>query len=183
MNADLLIQELTEQTRRIQARAEQLRTYEIATLTRRPAPASWNILECVEHLNRYGNYYLPQIDANIRRSRSGHEAKFRSGLLGGYFAKSMLPKEKLNKMRTFREMDTLHTALDKTAIDRFIEQQNTFIELLERAKHVSLNAVKIESSFSRFIRMKLGDVLQFYINHILRHLQQIDNILASDTNA
>jgi hypothetical protein len=58
---------------------------------------SWSILECIEHLNRYGNFYIPEIRTKIAASKYAPEAIFSSGILGEYFASSMLPKEKLKK--------------------------------------------------------------------------------------
>jgi hypothetical protein len=35
----------------------------------------------------------------------------------------MLPKEKLNKMKTFKDKNPLNAVLDKTVINKFIDQQ------------------------------------------------------------
>ena len=107
------------------------------------------------------------------------DLEFRSGMLGGYFAKSMLPKEKLNKMKTFKDKNPLNAKLDTTVIDKFINQQIKLLELLSQSRKHSLNKVKIETSISSFIRLKLGDTFQFFINHMLRHMSQIKKIQAA----
>ncbi len=145
-------------------------------LCKRENPDSWNILECLEHLNLYGRFYLPQIEAKIRNSGTRPDPEFRSGLLGNYFAKSMLPKQKLNKMKTFKDKNPLNTSLNKSVIDQFLKQQFQLLELINQAANVSLNQIKIPVSFSRFIQLKLGDTFQFLVNHNLRHLQQIERI-------
>jgi len=149
----------------------------------RENPHSWNILECLEHLNLYGDFYLPQIAHKIKHSNTKSETHFKSGILGNYFAKSMLPKEKLNKMKTFKDKNPLHSNLDPTVMDKFIAQQNTLLDLLHQAKNVSLNKVKIETSLSSLIKIKLGDTFQFFINHIIRHLKQIEKIQIALKNA
>ena len=95
----------------------------------------------------------------------------------------MLPKEKLNKMKTFKDKNPLHSNLDPTVMDKFIAQQNTLLDLLHQAKNVSLNKVKIETSLSSLIKIKLGDTFQFFINHIIRHLKQIEKIQIALKNA
>jgi len=176
MNAALFIQQCIEQTRQIINQVEKLKSYDLATLTWRANPTSWSILECLEHLNLYGNFYLPQIEDKIKKSNTKNELEFKSGLLGNYFAKSMLPKEKLNKMKTFKDKNPLHAQLDKGVIDIFLSQQIRLLDLLNRSNNISLNKVKIETSISSIIKIKLGDTFQFLINHMIRHLKQIENI-------
>ena len=83
---------------------------------------------------------------------------------------------KINKMKTFKDKNPLNASLDKATIERFINQQTLLIELLSQSKKVNLNKIKIPTSISNLIKLKLGDVFQFYINHILRHLAQIEKI-------
>jgi len=43
--------------------------------------------------------------------------------------------------------------------------------------------VKVQTSISSFIKLKLGDTFQFFINHIIRHVKQIDRIQTAMKNA
>jgi hypothetical protein len=176
MQTEILTHTLIRQTHAILSQIRKIKQLNTDLLTWRAHEDSWNILECLEHLNRYGDYYLPAMEQKIHSSSSQHDPIFKSGLLGGYFAKSMLPKKKLNKMKTFSDKNPLHAPLDVTVIDKSIAQQVQLLGLLNKSKHVSLNKIKIETSISRFIRLKLGDTFQFYINHIRRHMQQIEKI-------
>jgi hypothetical protein len=103
---------------------------------------------------------------------------FKSGFLGNYFAKSMLPKEKLNKMKTFKDKNPLNANLDKSVIDKFLNQQMKLLDLLSLSRNVNLNTVKIKISITKLFKLKLGDTFQFYINHIIRHVKQIERIEA-----
>jgi hypothetical protein len=176
MNAQNLIQQLIEQTRQAINQAERLKGQELSHLTWRPAPQSWNTLECLEHLNLYGDFYLPAIEKAMRQSNTQHEATFKPGWLGNYFAESMMPKTQLNKMSTFKDKNPLNAPLNTPVIDKFISQQLKMIELLNQANGVSLNKIKIGTTLSSLIRIKLGDTFRFIINHNIRHLQQITNI-------
>jgi hypothetical protein len=183
MQSEKLIQTLLEQTNQIINRAEKLKTYDLNTLTWKENETSWSILECLEHLNLYGDFYLPQIENTILNSTTQPGIEFKSGFLGGYFAESMLPKEKLNKMKTFKDKNPLNANLDKTVIDRFLNQQIKLLELLTHSRNVSLSKVKINTSISSLIKLKLGDTFQFFINHIIRHLKQIDTIHSKVINS
>jgi hypothetical protein len=177
MQSEKLIQLLLEQTRQIINQVERLKTNDLQTLTWKENKTSWSVLECLEHMNLYGDFYLPQIESKIKNSTTKTDLEFKSGILGNYFAKSMLPKEKLNKMKTFKDKNPLNANLDKTVIDKFLNQQIKLLDLLNQSRNVSLNKVKIPISISSLIKLKLGDTFQFLINHILRHLKQIDRII------
>ena len=178
MHSEKLIQSLLEQTRLIINHSEKLKTYDVHTLTWKNKEDSWNILECLEHLNLYGDFYLPAIESKIKNSNTNPELDFKSGLLGNYFIKSMLPKGKLNKMNTFKDKNPLNAILDISVIKKFNKQQVKLLDLLNKSRSVSLNKVRIDTSISSLIKLKLGDTFQFYINHIIRHLNQIDRILS-----
>jgi len=183
MQSEKLIQTLLEQTRQIINQIEKLKSYDLNTLTWKENEISWSILECLEHLNLYGDFYLPQIESKIENSSTKNDLEFKSGILGNYFAKSMLPKEKLNKMKTFKDKNPLNANLNKTVIDKFIIQQIKLLDLLNQSRNVSLNKVKIQTSITSLIKLKLGDTFQFFINHIIRHLNQIDRIQTAMKNA
>ncbi len=183
MQSEKLIQTLLEQTRQIINQAEKLKPCDLNTLTWKENKISWSILECLEHLNLYGNFYLPQMENKIKNSTTKNDLEFKNGMLGNYFAKSMLPKEKLNKMKTFKDKNPLNADLDKTVIDKFINQQIKLSDLLNQSRNVSLNKVKIKTSISSLIKLKSGDTFQFFINHMIRHLKQIDNIQQAMKNA
>ena len=177
MRAATLIKELESQTLENLKKAEEIAQLNHQQLTWRENEQKWNILECVEHLNRYGNYYLPLIEQKLNTAEKSTNKDFNTGWLGNYFAKSMLPKEKLNKMNTFKDKNPLNEPLETNVINTFIQQQKTTLELLKLSEDVDLNKIKIEISIATFIKLKLGDIFRVVIYHNIRHLKQIENIL------
>ncbi|MCD1117441.1 DinB family protein [Chryseobacterium turcicum] len=143
----------------------------------RPSEKSWSILECIEHLNLYGKFYIPEIDKRIQNSNTKATENFSSGFLGNYFANSMLPKEKLNTMKTFKSMNPIHSTLDRSVLNEFILQQKQTINLLNRAENIDLNTVKTSISISSFIKLKLGDTFRVVMYHNVRHIEQAKRIL------
>lgn len=176
MNSNKLIEELIDATKNIIQHAEKLKIEDISTLTWKENSESWCKLECLKHLNLYGEFYLPQIEEKINQSNSSFEIEFKSGILGNYFANSMLPKGKLNKMKTFKSKNPLNSDLGKVVIDEFIEQQNKLLFLLNKSRKISLNNIKIETTLSKWLKFKLGDAFRFIINHNIRHMKQIERI-------
>lgn len=174
-----LIGGLVETTRKNIAFVEALKSKPDHELNWRASKNSWSILECLEHLNLYGDFYLPEIERVIQKATTKSDAVFKSGVLGNYFAESMLPKEKFTKMKTFKDKNPLNSNLERRTIDRFINQQIKMLELLEQARTISLNKEKTQITLTKWIRLKIGDTFRFVINHNIRHLHQIENTVIS----
>lgn len=159
--------------------AENLLSLPDETLNFRLSEKEWSVLECLQHLNLYGHFYIPEIGKRIKNSETEPTEFFNTGMLGSYFAESMIPKKTLKKMKTFRSMNPIHRNLDKKVLDEFIAQQKQIITLLNDAEQVDLNKTKTSISISMLIRLKLGDTFRFVIYHNLRHIEQAKTILKS----
>lgn len=179
ISTENLINELIEITTEHLAFAEGLLLKTDAELNKRLTDESWSVLECLEHLNWYGNFYLPEIEKQMKKTPTKPYAVFKPGLLGNYFAQIMLPKEKLNKMKAFKSMNPIHSSLLKDTVTVFIEQQKQLITLLDAAKLVDMNKVKTSISITSLIKLKLGDTFRFVIYHNERHVVQAKKVLAS----
>lgn len=156
MQSENLIQSLIEQTRKVINTVEKLKNNDLQTLTWKHDQNSWSILECLEHLNLYGNFYLPEIESKIKNSTTKSETEFKSGFLGNYFAKSMLPKEKLNKMKTFKDKNPLNANLDKSVIDKFIEQQVKIVRFTFSIKKCEFEQSENSDIHFKFNKTKIG---------------------------
>ncbi len=174
-----LIQNTIDTTIDHQNFVKQLKLKTDAELAWKSSPERWSILECVEHLNLYGHFYIPEIESAIENAKFDQDIEFKSGILGNYFAESMVPKGKLNKMKTFKDKNPLHANLDRKVLDEFLKQQTKTIDLLNKAKAVSLNKTKVKISLTKWIKLNLGDIFRFISNHNSRHFKQIENILGN----
>lgn len=179
MKVDELINQLIEITKSNMNEVQSFKNFTNNELNTRISNKSWSILECIEHLNRYGDFYIPEITRQIEKSKRPKSTIFKSGILGNYFAKSMLPKEKLNKMKTFTSMNPINSSLDKSVLDKFLHQQELIIELLNKSKNTDLTKIKTSISISKWIKLRLGDTFRVVVYHNLRHIVQANNILKS----
>lgn len=179
MNSETIINELIELTQKNLSDVQVFKNLTDSQLNLKHTTESWSILECIEHLNRYGNFYVPEISERMKHSKFKTSPTFKTGILGNYFAKSMLPKEKLNKMKTFKSMNPNNSSLDKQVLDTFMQQQESLIELLRDARHTDLTKVKTAISISKLIKLRLGDTFRVVIYHNLRHIVQAKRIFNS----
>jgi hypothetical protein len=142
----------------------------------------WSAAQCLEHLNSYGRYYLPEIEKAINTANadvSSPDEQFTSGWLGNYFTNLMLPKEgKQMKMKAPKEHQPIADLDSDKVISEFIDQQEKLLALLEQSKEISLNKVRVPISIAKLIKLKLGDVFGFLIAHNQRHILQAERALA-----
>lgn len=138
---------------------------------------SWSVLECLQHLNLYGEFYIPKIRKALEKSNLKKSNIFRSGFLGNKFALSMLPNDQMKSMNTFKSKDPIHSTLNrKQVVQEFLNQQNELLELIEISKHQNLT--KIYTSITLpLIKFRLGDTFRFVIYHNERHVVQAKNVL------
>jgi uncharacterized protein (DUF2164 family) len=178
INQETLLNELWETVNSQIAQMEQWGKLPNEKLTFKPSADKWNVIECVEHLNLYTAFYLPEIQIQLSKASKKQAINFKSGWLGNYFANSMLPKEKLNAMNTFKDKNPINKHLNSNKVlEHFIHEQKQLLQLLEKAKNYNLNKVRTSITI-KFITLCLGDTFRFLINHQTRHFIQIQNILS-----
>ncbi len=177
--SDTLIADLAARTRQNISEVKALQQLPAEALNWKSNPERWSILECIEHLNMYGEFYLPEIEKRISNSVYKTVPIYKSGLLGNYFANSMLPQENMNKMKTFDDKNPAGSQLDRSTLDRFIAQQQKTLDLLEKARQVNLSKTKASLSITRLIKLRLGDTFRVIIYHNQRHIKQAQAVLTA----
>ncbi len=147
----------------------------------KPAPDQWSVAQCLEHLNRYGLHYLPamqtRIDGALARG-SRPEPTFRAGWLGDFFVRTVQPRHtgtpradrKYPSPKAYDPNCTGTTTAE--ALPAFLRQQQTTLELLDKAQGVNLEAIRVPISITNLIQLRLGDCFRFVIVHNQRHVQQ-----------
>ena len=175
---DKLIEDLIDRTKANLKRVAALRQMDLTALNWKSSPDRWSVLECIEHLNRYARFYNPEIKMRLKDARRRSDGKFKSSWLGEYFAQSMLPKEKLNNMKTFTEMNPNQGHFDISVIDAFEHFQHELLEMLDDSRKVNLVKTKTSISISTWIKLRLGDTYRVVIYHNDRHLLQAENAIA-----
>lgn len=172
-----LLQDLLEITRENLNTVENLKNQSTDYLNWKQNPESWSVLECIEHLNKYGDFYIPEITNKIKTSKHKSSEEFKSNWLGRYFSKSVSYNEDLNKMKTFKSMNPINSKLNIKTLEKFINQQHQIIELLDKSKNVNLDKTKTAISISKLINLRLGDTFRVLIYHNERHIRQAEKTL------
>lgn len=178
---DVLVEELVQITDACTSSARRFREIPENILNYKEDVEKWSVLECIEHLNRYADYYLPEIAKAVERAKArGGKRVFKSGIIGNYFAILMKVKNgRMVKMKTPADKNPSGSVLTVAVIDKFLEQQETLKGLLFQASDADLTGVKVPISIAKFLKIRLGDTFRFFIYHIERHIFQAENALAA----
>jgi hypothetical protein len=144
--------------------------------------ASWSILECFEHLNRYNRFYNEKFERAIATSsQNNNKDEAKSNWLGRKFIAMMHPdnKKKIKTVKSMNPMLGLQSRLGRSTVHEFLRHQHALLRILDSAKRADLNQSTIPVEFFKLIRMRLGDALQFVVVHEQRHLIQARNVLSN----
>jgi uncharacterized damage-inducible protein DinB len=177
-----LIKELKEDVQRLQAAADHLKNTEKSKLVFVENEGKWSVVQCLEHLNEFGRFYLPAIEKTITVKTGEKNAWFNSGFLGDYFTKSMKPKNVFdikNKMKTMKRFTFPNSLNVDTVMKEYIDQKIRLQHLLDTANDRDLNSIRIPITLTKMIKLKLGDIFRFLIAHEQRHMIQARNTLKS----
>lgn len=147
------------------------------------APEKWSATQCLEHLNSYGRFYLPEMEKAIHKAKEKgwtSSIHFKSGWLGNYFTKLMMPETDGTvgkKMSSPKNHYPVSNTDSYKVIAEFIEQQEKLLLLLDMAQYIDLNKASCSISISRLVKLKLGDTFLFFIAHQYRHILQAERAL------
>lgn len=187
--SNTLINELQEQTESfLNTAVSEWQMIRHSQFARKESPEKWSATQCLEHLNSYGRYYLPEMERAIQQAKQKQQkpaVHFKAGWLGNYFTQLMKPQEDGSvgkKMSSPKNHYPVSNADSHQVIATFIEQQEKLLQLLEEARSIDLNKASCAISIAKFIKLKLGDTFLFYVAHQHRHILQAKRALQAAGN-
>lgn len=179
IRTSLLIEELLSLTEKSIRSVKTFKELDNSQLNFKQSKDEWSILECIEHLNLYGDFYLPEIQKRLLGNKNSSPAlTFKAGMIGNYFANLMRGSNgQIKKMKSPKDKNPSNSTLTVTTLDRFLKQQELLKSLLNASRSVDLNKIKTSISISTMVKLKLGDTFRFYVYHVDRHIIQAEKQL------
>lgn len=146
----------------------------------RPEPYRWTILEVVEHLNRFSDFYHPKFSAKISRpdtlKKSDH---YKSGFLSEFAFKRVRPVDGVVpfKTKSLSKNNPFLRILDRDVLAEHRTMQKKFKKLIRAAEVLDLSKNKIPTMVGSWLKFNLGDSMRLHAYHNERHYIQIDNLV------
>ena len=150
----------------------------------RTDPARWSVAECVAHLNRTGEAYLPLVSAGLdeaRRLDQPARARYHRDPLGWVLSLSMGPVRRVGRFRLgavrttpdFMPERGLPRAELVAEFDRLQEAQ---MEAVRGADGHPIDRVWVTSPFDSRLRYNLYSTFVILPTHQLRHVVQAERV-------
>ncbi|GAB3299474.1 DinB family protein [Hymenobacter tenuis] len=146
----------------------------------KPAPGSWSVLECIEHLNRYGRYYLPALAKALSRSKLNTASNEEVGFSWlGRKSYEMVRPDNGATHKTLARMNPARSHLTREVLTEFLEQLAELQRLLRAAAGIPLNQKVVPIEFFKLLKLQLGEALLFVVAHCQRHMAQAQRARAA----
>jgi hypothetical protein len=183
MNSRELLNQLEVDIRQLILKVKYYSKEDASLLLVQVSSDRWSVAQILEHLNSYGRYYLPHMAVAIHKAERSHwsaTTDYNSGWLGDYFTRMMLPGKDgrvANRMKSPKNHQPPASLDAEDVLKVFLGQQYELLELLHRAKNINIGKARVPISISKWIKLKLGDTMRFFVAHEQRHFLQADNTL------
>ncbi len=151
-------------------------------LNRRPAADKWSVGQCLEHLNIVGGFYLPIITRKLKQAQQRGTAPAQTvkhGFIGRKMTEAMRTPPSQRALKTPQTYAPSGSRLPRTVVEVFSRHLDELAALLEQARGVNANAVRIPNPIIPLLWPRLPDVAEMLVEHLKRHVAQAERVLDS----
>ena len=140
----------------------------------KPAPDSWSIAQCLDHLAVTSSKFDPYFSQAISRGREKRPLiaapKYQPSIVGGWLIKQVMPVTGRNLPAPKVFAPSQSTIVDALGI--FLKQQEIFLHFVRASDGVDYNKVRLRSPVTPLMRYSLADAFVVTVVHGWRHLAQ-----------
>ena len=141
----------------------------------RPSEHSWSIAQCLVHLNLTNELYLAPMRQAIKEAKAQGlfaDGPFKHSFFGNLFVRSIEPPPRMKFKVPARVLDPPPDQPLADVRSKYMKLQDEILMSMEEANGVHLAKVKVQSPFSKLIRLSLGQCFALLTAHERRHLWQ-----------
>lgn len=159
---------------------QRLRQLSEDQLNRRPSPDTWSVGQCLEHLAIVGGHHLPVVVRKVKvASERGSQPAdtVKSGFIGKRLVQSMRTPVSQKALKTPQRYAPSGSRLPRTVVEVFGRQLDEMLNLIDQARAVNANRVRVPNPLIPLLRLRLTDEFDFLVAHIERHMAQVERVL------
>jgi DinB family protein len=146
----------------------------------KPAPESWSVGQCLEHLIMSNEGFFPELDkivAGSRRNTLWQSWSPLSGIAGAFLVSSL--KKDNQKVKTIEKM-TPASDIGAYIVDRFAVHQAELIGKLRLTADTDWHLTVLTSPFVQIMTYRMDKGLEAVIEHEKRHIRQAKRVKEMD---
>jgi hypothetical protein len=174
------ISRLISETREISGKVQKtFGKLSVKQMNWKPGESEWSIAQCLEHLIITNDLYFE----NIQRVADGtHQNNIFSRIpfvpkITGSIMKKVLAPEWGWKMKTLKMFKPSFSKVAEDILEKFGENQNRFISLMEAAKELETEKIRVAEPIGRAVNLRLSDAFEILVVHEKRHFEQAKRVL------
>ena len=145
----------------------------------KPNENAWSIAQCLEHLIVTNDLYFENIQKvtdGTHRNNIFSKIPFATDIISFGMKKILSPDWK-GKMKTFKMFEPSFSEVSEDILERFGENQNKFITLMEATKDLEIRKIKIAEPIGSAVNLRLIDAFEILVVHEQRHFNQAKRVL------
>lgn len=147
-----------------------------AQLNWQPAPGSWSVGQCLEHLCITNKAYLPAISAALQGKPDSPEENITPGWFGRWFIRRFVEPSPNSKRVRAPSKIRPPARVELSVLDRFLFSNKACRELIIGARGKNVNAIRFWNPLVPGIRFTVGTGLEIITGHERRHLLQAERV-------
>jgi DinB superfamily len=141
-----------------------------------PAPGSWSVGQCLEHLCITNEAYLPAISAALKEKPDAPVGAIIPGWFGGWFLRSFIEPSPQTKRVSSPSKIRPTTRVGMSVLERFLSVNQSCREVIVSARSKDVNRIRFWNPFINGIRFTVGTGLEIIAGHERRHLLQAERV-------
>ena len=141
-----------------------------------PAPGTWSIGQCIEHLCVMNDVYTPPIDAAIKDKPDAPAERITPGWFAAWFMRSFAAPTPESKSAKAPPKIRPGARVPLSVLDRFLASNESCRALILRARSKDVNRIRFWNPFIPGIRFTVGAGLEIIAGHERRHLVQAQRV-------
>lgn len=140
----------------------------------KPAPDSWSIGQCLDHLIVSDCLYFPALQkiAEGKFEMTAWERWSPFSSLFGRMLVQLLQEKVKKKVKAPKVLIPFSSQIDLGILERFQKHLDTLLEYLAACKTINLDRTHITSPVSKFVTYSLRNAITILIQHLHRHINQ-----------
>ena len=141
-----------------------------------PAPDSWSVGQCLEHLCIMNEAYISPISAALKEKPDAPVEQIAPGRFGRWFIRSFAEPSPNTKRASAPRKIRPAARVDSSVLDRFLSGNRLWRELIIRARSKNVNGIRFWNPVVLGLRFTVGTGLEIIASHERRHLLQGERV-------
>ena len=147
----------------------------------RPAPDAWSVGQCLEHLYKTNQVYLPPIASALDGHSPSPVDEITPGWFGRLFIRTYIDPATQRRRGRAPGKAVPAPHVDPAILDLFLRSNDAARDLVRRASAYDVNRIRFVNPFISVIRFTVGTGLEIIWKHERRHLLQAERVTRAPT--